>query len=128
MNISSSDKGKSDAARIVACVNAFEGIDDPETWMRTNKEHVDGLLKGGAQNAKVALECGQELDKATTTIFNLRATVEQKSIAHIELQQEFRKLQIEYNALENSFERTTNILTDLKSSFWRRLCFLFSSK
>lgn len=47
---------EADSKRIISCVNAFEGIEDPEIWMKTNREHVDGLLKGGAQNADVAIK------------------------------------------------------------------------
>ena len=30
--------GEDNAARIVACVNAFEGVEDPEEWMRKAQE------------------------------------------------------------------------------------------
>ncbi len=35
--------GEDNAARIVACVNAFEGIEDPEEWMLEAKEERRGF-------------------------------------------------------------------------------------
>lgn len=70
---------KEDAAnRIATGLNAFQGIPDPETWMKTNREHIEGLLKGGAQNADVAIKAGEriaELEKL------LEQAITQKEVA-----------------------------------------------
>lgn len=44
------------AARIVACVNAMKGIDDPEQWVAMAKTHMDASEYQAAQNRRLKEE------------------------------------------------------------------------
>jgi hypothetical protein len=56
------DVRNANAARIAACVNAMQGIDDPETWMKTTKEILDSNLKLQANWSKVIDEQRGHID------------------------------------------------------------------
>jgi hypothetical protein len=48
--------GEANAARIVACVNAMAGIDDPEQWVAMAKTHIDASEYQSAQNRRLQEE------------------------------------------------------------------------
>lgn len=63
---------ESNAARIVACVNAMAGIDDPETWMKTTKEVLEGNLKLQANWSNVIEQLRQDSDELLSALKNER--------------------------------------------------------
>lgn len=60
------------AERIVACVNAMEGIEDPITWMETNKEILDGDLKLQANWSQLIEEQRNQIKALTKTVRQMR--------------------------------------------------------
>lgn len=120
-----SEKSEKDANRIVTLLNIFAEIDDIETWMKTNQEHIEGLTKGSAQNANVAIEYGEELAKAKEEIKQLEsrlaALTETLGDSILRYHREINELRKENNKLFNRQQ-------ELKHSFWERLLFLFRGK
>lgn len=129
------ESANANAKRIVACVNALDGIDAPELWVKSIHETSEKLLK---EKEEIGAALGQA----------------QKDwrFEHMER----RKLEAELEAIKGSFDiahdRLSNLelilseknkdnkhigkelqtlsdkFTDLETSFWRRLVFLFTAK
>lgn len=59
-------------ARIVACVNAMAGIEDPETWMKTTKEVMEGNLKLQASWSNVIEQLRQDREELLSALKNER--------------------------------------------------------
>lgn len=59
---------KANAARIVACVNAMAGIEDPETWMKTTKEVMEGNLKLQANWSNVIEQLRQDREELLSAL------------------------------------------------------------
>lgn len=83
--------------RTEQCVKAFEGIDDPLIWMKSNQEHVDGLLKGVGQNAKVAIACGEQILKLESLFFRVMSAIKNSNTGMLADQVE--RWQIEANTI-----------------------------
>lgn len=109
------------AERALKCVNAFAGIGDPETWMKTNQEHIEGLTKGGAQNTSVAIKLGEDIAKAKEEIKRLESVIVGRNEGLKHYHCEIKELRKENNKLFNREQ-------ELRQSFWKRLLFLFKGE
>ncbi len=66
-----------DAKRIVACVNACEGIDDPELWVKDSKVIRMKLIALEEINRENAIRGQSYMEECHNEIIKLKAEIEQ---------------------------------------------------